>query len=88
MRYCSVVNCTTNGSHVDMRIHTVREEWKSLSCWKNIPTFICSRHFTKNSYSKSKKKFKKSAKPTVFLPTQILAEHNYAFPDNKVLKRR
>jgi len=44
------------------------------------------------------KKLKKSAKPTVFLPrpvsgvsvtsTQIMAEHNYASPDIKLLKRR
>ena len=70
-----------------MRIHTVRTDWKSLICWKNIPTFTCSCYFTQHSYSKLKKELKKSAKPTLFLPrptsvtsTQILAEHNCTFP--------
>ena len=39
MRYCSVENCTTNGSYVDMKIHTVSAEWKSLSCWKIQPSW-------------------------------------------------
>ena len=94
MKYCSVIKCQINGCTIDVRINYVLEEWKNLNCWKISPYLICSRHFTHNSYSKSKKKLKKSAKPTLFLPrpasvtsTQILAEHNYASPDIKLLKR-
>ena len=76
-----------------MWFHTVRESWKNINCWKNVPLLICSRHFKHRCYS-SENKLKKSTFPTLF-PTapwshlcRFVSEHNYASLCTQELKRR